>query len=134
MSAGTIKSINSAGTTMTIAAPAHAAGTVDVTVSTAGGTSVTTNGFTYIAAPTITALNVSTGSASGGTSVLITGTGFTGTTAVKFGTLPAASYTVVSSTQITAVSPAHGAGAVDISVTNAAGTSVTADADAFMFT
>ena len=50
----------------------------------------------------------------GGTSVVITGTGFTGATAVKFGSTVASSYTVNSATQITATSPAGSAGTVDI--------------------
>jgi len=75
-------------------------------------------------APTITASGVSpnTGSTSGGTTVTITGTGFTGvTTAVTFGGT-AASFTVNSLTQITATTPAHAAGTVDVTVTTGAGT------------
>lgn len=54
------------------------------------------------------------------TTVTITGTNFTGITAVKFGSTNAASYTVVSSTTITAVVGAGSTGTV--SVTNASGT------------
>jgi RHS repeat-associated protein len=49
--------------------------------------------------------------------VSINGSGFTGATAVLFGGIAAASYTVNSSTSITAVAPAGTAGAVDITVT-----------------
>ncbi len=42
--------------------------------------------FTYqVPAPTVTAISPNTGSTAGGTSVTITGTNFTGATAVKFG-------------------------------------------------
>lgn len=48
----------------------------------------------------------STGPTSGGTTVTIQGTGFAAGAAVKFGTLPAASVEVVSSTELRAVTPA----------------------------
>ena len=60
----------------------------------------------------------------------ITGTGFTGATAVDFGTTPATSFTVVSDTTITADSPA-GTGTVDVTVTTPGGTSATSSADQF---
>ena len=74
--------------------------------------------------PTVTALNPKSGSAAGGNSVIITGTGFTGVSAVKFGTNPATTYTVNSATQITATAPA-GTGTVDVTVTTTGGTSAT---------
>ena len=55
------------------------------------------------AAPTVTSFTPT--SASSGTIVTITGTGFTGATAVSFGGVAAASYTVVNATTITAVVP-----------------------------
>ena len=86
----------------------------------AGGTSATSpaDQFTYVAAPTVTGISPTTGPAAGGTMVTITGTGFTGATAVDFGTTPATSVTVVSATTITADSPA-GTGTVDVTVTTA---------------
>src|SRR5262249_54151068 len=59
------------------------AGTLDVTVSTAAGTSSTSSSdqFTYSSsAPAVSSLSVSSGSTAGGTSVVITGTNFTGAT------------------------------------------------------
>ena len=74
-------------------------------------------------APTVSSVSPNTGSVIGGTSVVVTGTGFTFATAVTFGGIAAASFTVNSGTQITAVVPAHAAGAVDVAVTNNVGSS-----------
>jgi hypothetical protein len=110
-------------------------GTVDVTVVNSLGTSATssTDQFTYYATPVITGLSAVSGSTLGGTSVTITGSGFTGTTAVDFGSTPAASSTASGNTSITAVSPAGTAGIVDITVINPVGTSVTGLADLFTY-
>jgi RHS repeat-associated protein len=67
-------------------------------------------------APTVTSVTPASGATSGGASVNIVGTNFTGVTAVKFGSTAATSYTVVNSTLITAVAPAHLTGAVDVTV------------------
>jgi len=88
---------------------------------------------TFVAAPTVTGISPTNGPIAGGTSVAITGTGFTGATAVKFGTIAATSYTVNSATSITATSPAGSAGTVDITVTTPGGTSATSSADQFTF-
>ena len=111
------------------------AGTVNVTVNTAGGTSAISaaDEFTYLAAPTVTAISPSSGPLAGGDTVTITGTGFTGATAVKFGSTDAAAYSIVSDTEITATSPASPAGTVDITVTTPGGTSATAPADQFTY-
>ncbi len=69
-----------------------------------------------------TTLSPSAGPTTGGTAVTLAGADFTGTTAVMFGSTPAASFTVNSDTSLTATSPA-GTGTVDITITNAAGTS-----------
>ncbi|MGC9963480.1 MAG: IPT/TIG domain-containing protein, partial [Acidimicrobiales bacterium] len=73
--------------------------------------------------PTVTGVAPPTGTTAGGTTVTVTGTGFTGATKVLFGAVPAASYTVVSDTVITAVSPAQGPSIQDIHVSTAGGTS-----------
>jgi IPT/TIG domain/PASTA domain len=73
-------------------------------------------------APAITAVSPASGSIAGGAKVKITGTDFNGASEVRFGELPAASFTVVSETEIAAVAPrSKKAGAVDISVTTLAG-------------
>ena len=71
-----------------------------VTVTTPGGTATSSGNFTYYNTPTITSFSPTSGGT--GTSVTITGTNFTGTE-VNFGGTAASSFTVDSSTQITAV-------------------------------
>ena len=84
--------------------------------------------------PSVSSVAPKGGPLIGGTSVTITGTDFTGVTAVNFGTTPAASYTVNSATQITSMSPAGtGGGTVDVTVAAAGGTSATSSADTFTY-
>ena len=109
---------------------------VDVTVTTTGGTSATSSKdqFTYAGVPTVTGVSPTSGLLAGGNSVTITGTNFTGASAVKFGNLNATSFTVNSATQITAVDPAAtSAGAVHVTVTTAGGTSTTSNNDQFTY-
>ena len=82
---------------------------------------------------TLTKLSPHKGSASGGTTVKITGTNFTGATAVNFGSTGAASFTVHSATSITAISPPEAAGKVNVTVTTVHGTSAISSADLFNF-
>ncbi len=113
--------------------PAGVAGkTVNVHVSTAVGTSGTDHGedFTWTNAPIVTKVSPSTGSPSGGTSVVISGLQLSGATAVHFGSKAATSITANSTTSITAVSP-PGSGGVDVTVTNGKGTSSTNALDRF---
>lgn len=63
---------------------------------------------------TLTAINPNSGTASGGTGVILTGTGLTGATALWFDGVAATSVQVVNSTTVTAVTPAHAAGVVDV--------------------
>jgi IPT/TIG domain len=83
--------------------------------------------------PTVTSVSPGAGPIAGGTRVIITGTGFVATsTTVSFGTTAAAGQTVSSPTMMHATSPA-GTGTVDITVTNAGGTSATSLADEFSY-
>jgi hypothetical protein len=82
--------------------------------------------------PAITSINPGFGSIAGGTVVKITGTDFTAASAVKFGEAPAASFAVLSETEMTATAPATTkAGSVDLTVTTLAGTSITTGGDRF---
>ncbi|OWG15640.1 hypothetical protein KDK82_3133 [Delftia sp. K82] len=125
--------VNSA-TQITATSPAGT-GTVDVRITTAGGTSATSaaDQFTYVPAPTVTSISPASGSSIGGTTVTLTGTNFTGATAVTFGGTAATGFTVNSATQITATAPAGSAGTVDVRVTTTGGTSATGAAGQFTY-
>jgi hypothetical protein len=87
----------------------------------------------WLPLPTVTSIFPTFGPTSGGTTVIINGTGFTSVLAVNFGGNPATSFTVNSPTQITAVSPEGSAGVVNIIVTTAIGTSLPSTADQFTY-
>jgi large repetitive protein len=125
-------------TQITVTSPAKATGgTVDVRVTTIGGTSAISanDRFTYTGvAPTVTLVSPASGSRFGGTSVTITGTGFTSAATVSFGGTPGTGVTFVSNTQITVTSPAHAVGNVDVRVTTVSGTSAISANDRFTYT
>ena len=120
---------------ITATAPAGKPGTVDVTVTTPGGVSAISNAdeYAYVTAPAVTAVSPTSGPELGGTSVTITGTDFTGTTAVDFGSTLSPSFTVNSDSQIVAIAPAGSPGPVDVTVTTAGGISAISNADQFTF-
>jgi len=74
---------------------------------------------------TVSGISPSSGSASGGTRVTITGTGVTTGAAVTFGGTAATNVTVTNSSTITATTPAHAVGTVNVVVTNGNGQSGT---------
>lgn len=74
----------------------------------------------FALAPVVSAFSPTT--AYLGTTVTITGTSFTTVTAVSFGGTPAASFTIVSATQITAVVAAGSPGLVQVTNTDGSGT------------
>ncbi|MBV9950386.1 MAG: IPT/TIG domain-containing protein [Acidimicrobiia bacterium] len=98
--------------------PAGDVGACDVTVQTnASGSTTLDGGFRYFAVPAVTSVAPEAGLSDGGTAVTITGTGFTGATSVTFGGTAATGVTVVNDTSITATTPAHADGSVDVVVT-----------------
>jgi IPT/TIG domain-containing protein len=123
------------GQEITATTPAAAGpGPVNVVVTNLDGSAGTAASiYTYASTPTVTSVVPSVGLPSGGTAVTINGANFTGVTAVTFGTTAAASFTFVSDGQITAVSPAHVAGPVDITVVAPAGANATTQADQFTY-
>jgi hypothetical protein len=128
--------VNSA-TSITAISPAETADTVDVTVTSPGGTSATTTADRFkFGPPTITAVSPSSGSTAGGTSVTVTGTGFApGTTATSFklALSPATSVNCSSFTQCTITTPAHKAGTVDVRATVGKAVSPKTPADHFTY-
>ncbi|QWG17379.1 IPT/TIG domain-containing protein [Bradyrhizobium sediminis] len=120
------------GTTITATTPAHAVGAVDVVVTTPGGTGTGSGLYTYTTpAPGVTAITPNSGTRLGGTAVTITGTNFTGTTAVAIGGIAATAFAVVNDTTITATTPAHAPGTVDVAVTTPSGPGIGAGLYAF---
>ena len=110
-------------TTINAVTPAGTAGARDVAVTTVGGTGTGVGLYTYALTPAITSITPNRGPTRGGTPVTITGSGFNGATAVRFGTL-IASFTVVNDTTITAVTPPNVAGPSTVTVSGPGGTSV----------
>jgi len=111
-------------------------GQVPVTVVTPSGTTAVNpaSHFTYLGATvSVTAINPTEGPETGGTSVVISGTGLSGATQVLFGGFAATGFTQDSDIQVTAVSPA-GTGMVDVMVATVAGTSPVTPADKFRYT
>jgi alpha-tubulin suppressor-like RCC1 family protein len=116
------------GTTTSSFLPATLIPLIGVTTIAAG------NDFSaaYAPLPTVTKVEPNTGPTTGGTSVTITGTGFTVAKAVKFGSANAASFRINSGTSMTAVSP-PGTGTVDVTVTTPGITSPISSADQFRY-
>jgi hypothetical protein len=85
------------------------------------------------ARPVVSGLDPASGPASGGVWVTISGSGFSGATAVSFGTAPATAFAVVSPTELRAEAPAHAPGRVEVRVTTPAGTSAPVPGDLFTY-
>lgn len=111
-------------TSLTVIAPPGPAGPVPVTVANAdGGATTAVASFVYSASPeptstpTISGVAPSSGPAAGGTSVVLIGTDFQAGATVLVGGV-AATVTSNTETSLTAVTPAHGAGIVGVTLTN----------------
>jgi Flp pilus assembly protein TadD len=120
-------------TSIIATAPSHAPGVVDVVVTTPGGTARAGAAFAYVEPPapspqqprpSISAISPAFGDTTGGTSVTITGTNFSGVSSVTFGGTVASTYTVNSGSSITATAPAHAAGTVDVAAVTSQGTTI----------
>jgi uncharacterized protein YhjY with autotransporter beta-barrel domain len=83
--------------------------------------------------PIVTAISPTSGPTSGGTTVTVTGSGFTGATNVMFGTQPAANFVIASDTSLIAVTPTGSAGTAQVTVTTPSGTSATTAQANFTF-
>ena len=107
--------------TITLTTPAHAAGPVTIAVnSPIGGAGAQT--FEYVVpSPTPSGLSPTSGPSVGGTPVTITGSNFTGVTAVYFGST-VADFSVVSDTEISVTAPKGAVGSVDVAIQSSDGT------------
>ena len=94
--------------------------TLNVTVTTGASCSDTKSANVTVTAPLVTVTSVSPvgGTIAGGSAVTINGTGFNAGAAVTFGGSAATNVIVVSAVKITARTPAHAAGSVNVTVTN----------------
>lgn len=121
------------GTKVTATVPPGAVGAAQAVAATnSAGTGTLPSAFTYTSGPTIGTVTPSSGPLAGGTTITITGTNLTGATSVQVDGADVTSFTVDSSTQITAQTPPGRAGAQAVAVTTSAGT--VAKAGAFTYT
>ena len=114
-------------TTRTTPVPVAVPSGSHVTGAAAGGQHLLT---LTPSAPAIAHVSPALAPTTGGTSVTITGSHFTGTTSVRFGTRKAA-VTDLTPTAVTVTAPPHAVATADIRVTNAVGTSEPGPADRF---
>jgi len=136
--------VSCASATSCIATSPAGIGIVTVTVTTPGGTSNALP-YTYTtppppppppppAAPTVSSLSPRSGPTTGGTMVIITGSGFApGQTTVTFGGIPATEVSCPSPTTCIATSPPETAGPVSVRVTVGGRTSPDTPATAFTY-
>jgi hypothetical protein len=114
--AATVIAVDSS-TQMRVTSPAHAAGLVDVVVTNPDlQTGASTGAITYLAPPTVTGISPTSGS-TGGTAIVVSGTGFAPGLTLKLGGTTA-TYGSFTATSINATAPAHAAGVVDVTVTD----------------
>jgi autotransporter-associated beta strand protein len=141
----TVANVESAGGSIGLAAGTHR---ITVRLAQGGGSfalnvrwqstlitkaSIPDNVLTTDATPTVTAVSPAAGTASGGTAITITGSGFTSGTTVSLGGTLATSVVVASDGQsLTALTPAHAIGNVAATITNGNGLSVTQN-NAYLF-
>ncbi|MFC0505200.1 IPT/TIG domain-containing protein [Micromonospora costi] len=113
------------GTSLSAVTPPGTVGPAEVVVSTAGG-SAPALGYTYLAEGTgaeVTGLTPREGPTTGGTTVTITGSGFTGATGVTFAGVTGTGFTVnAAGTTITVVTPPNPAGAATVELVFPTGT------------
>jgi len=102
--------------TVSVTTPAHAAGTINVVLTTPIDSTPPIT-FTYDSAPSLSSISPNTGPVSGNSNVTLTGTNLTLTNAVTFGGTPATSFNVVNATTVNAVTPAHASGPVNVILT-----------------
>ncbi|MFA7267307.1 MAG: IPT/TIG domain-containing protein, partial [Candidatus Nanopelagicales bacterium] len=120
--------VNLAGTSLTCPVPAGTApGAVDVTVTTtAGGTTTSTGGYTYVGLPSAAVIAPSSGPTAGGQTVTITGTNFEFATDVTIGGTACTNLMWNANAQeLTCTTPPGTAGSTTVLITTPGGTTTT---------
>jgi hypothetical protein len=120
-------------TEMTVKTPAHGAGAVEVCVTAIGGSGCEPAAYTYVAPPKVISVEPSAGPEAGSTRVTVKGEQLVGATEVRFGSTVANEVHVISATELTATSPAHASGVVDVVVVTVDGESAVETADHFTY-
>jgi hypothetical protein len=117
------------------AVPAAGSGTSAGMPAAGGSTNAAAPNFGSSATvPRIGSVSPVSGGTAGGNIVVIRGSGFTGTTAVRFGSVRSARVVFVSDLEIRAVVPAHGPGTVSVVVVTLYGTSTAGPGSRYTFT
>ncbi|GIF26328.1 hypothetical protein BJ973_005687 [Actinoplanes tereljensis] len=111
---------NVTATSLTFTAPVRAAGSADVTITTAGGTVSLPLTYVAPAAPTVTSLSATSVTTKTGTALVVTGTSFVGTVSATVDGRNVG-LTRVSDTQLKLTVPAHAAGTVPVVIKAAGG-------------
>ena len=125
------------GTPTSLTCKVPAAGTdltVDVVVTTKGGSSAISaaSKYTYVPKPVVTAVAPVSGPVAGGQTVTVTGTNLAGTTEIHFGTAQTVP-TAVTATSLTCITLAGNAGAADVTVVTDGGTSEVSDGGTYTY-
>ncbi len=126
-------------TQLVATAPAHASGTVKVSVTTPGGTTPTTSADAYkytVPVPAVVAVSPASGPASGNTAVTVSGSALGGASKVYFGTTAVTATIVVNAAgnQLSVKSPAGTSGtSVNVLVVTPGGESAAVPADLFTY-
>jgi large repetitive protein len=120
---------------LVVTSPPHFAGAVDVVVFNGITSSPVTfaDRFSYGGGLAVTGISPSSGPVSGGTSVTVIGSGFTGATAVTFGGSAAFAPTAFSDNQLVVTAPPHSAGPVDVRVWAGGASSLPTAADVYVY-
>ncbi len=111
-----IVSVSPSALMVLVTTPPHALGSVDVSVSTAAGSDIANDAFTYADLLGIKSVSPSAGPTDGGTSITLSGSGFGPGLDVQVGALPCANLDVVSDTEATCTTPAGSPGPANIVV------------------
>lgn len=119
-------------TKLTCTTPAHAAGSVDITLhAQANKSDVLSSSYLFQSGPVIDSVTPSSGFSAGGTSVIIAGSGFIEGAVPRFGGALCTNINFIDSETIQCTTPARGAGVRDVQVTNP--DSQTSNIDSFTF-